>query len=177
MMLRSLVLAFGLALFFAQAAAADAPKPLYNKSVTIRWSEQTSQKNPDGRIVTPIIESERTVYISSAGRLFVRGKRSINNRNYSGGNQFEKGPNESASSGVLRFQGNQLVGTGLFNGFARRVVVSFDGNFSTCSGSVVYGRASGPQTWQGFDGKTYELLSISVSGVSCSIREGNAFAD
>ena len=155
----------------AVVPAHAAPKQLYNKTVIITWSESTSQKAPDGRTVTPVIASERRVYVSSAGRLFVSGKRS--NPGSGLGNRMERGPGEGAGEGVLSFQGNQLVGTGAFHGFARRVVATFDPGFSSCNVTVVYGRSGGASTWKGFDGQTYEVLSISVPSASCSIRDGN----
>jgi hypothetical protein len=55
--------------------------------------------------------------------------------------------------------------------------VSFDAAFTSCNTSVVYGKSGGSTSWKGLDGVTRELLSINVSGASCSIREGNAFAN
>jgi hypothetical protein len=154
--------------------AIAAPAQLHNKTIFIRWSEQVTQKGPDGKVINRTISSERAVYVSSAGRTFVRGTRTSS----SGlGEKFERSPGEGVSQGVLGFQGNQLVGTAVQTGFARRVVGSFDAGFTSCSASVVYGKSGGPTTWKGFDGVTYEVLSISVSGASCSIRDGNAFAN
>jgi hypothetical protein len=158
-------------LSFAASEAIAAPMQLYNKSITVSWSEQTSQRGPDG-VITPTVNTERIVYVSSAGRVFVRGKRS----SPGGGSKGEHGPGEGGSQGVLNFQGNQLVGHAAYHGFARRVVVSFDAGFSSCSTSVVYGKSGGSRTWKGFDGVVRELLSIGVSAASCSIREGNPFA-
>lgn len=171
---RTLGLAGAIALLSCYAAAA-APRELYNKTVSITWAEHAMQKTPDGRTVTPTIMTDRTVYVSGAGRVFVRGNRRIDNRGFSGGRQTEAGPGQGGA-GTLSFQGSQLVGTAVFSGFARRLTVSFDQSFSSCTASVVYGKSGGPTTWTGFNGQTYEIISINVSGASCSIREGNAFA-
>ena len=155
------------------SGAVAAPMQLYNKTITISWSEHVSQKGPDG-LTNPTVNSEAVAYVSSAGRLFVRGKRSLNNRKFSKQRDFS--PGGGSSAGAINFQGNQLVGTAVYDGFARRLVVSFDAGFTSCSASVVYGKSGGPTTWKGLDGQVRELLSVSVSGANCSIREGNALA-
>jgi len=159
--------------------ASAAPKQLYDRTVVVGWTEQVSQKKSDGSISSPTIVTERLAYISTAGRLFVKGRRSINNANYSGSKSFERGPSEGASEGVLSFQGDRLVGTGVHVGFARRVVVTFDQSFTSCSTSVIYGRAGGPAIWKDLKDSrvTYEVQSINVSGATCSIRIGNAVAN
>ena len=63
----------------APALAGPAPKQLYNKSVAIHWVESVLQKAPDGSSRNPQINTQRTAYVSSAGRLFVKGSRNINN--------------------------------------------------------------------------------------------------
>ena len=160
------------------ALAGPAPKQLYNKSISINWVESVLQKAPDGSNRTPQINTQRTAYVSSAGRLFVKGSRSINNRYFQGGNTTERGPDSSGGgNGGFTFEGNQLVGTAVFDGGARRLTVSFDPNFTSCTANVVYGKSgSGNQKWKGFDGVTYELISVSVGSVGCSIRDGNPFA-
>jgi hypothetical protein len=116
--------------FVADAAFASAPpKQLYNKSILVNWVESVLQKAPDGSSRNPQINTTRTAYVSSAGRLFVKGSRNINNRNFQGGNQTERGPdNSGGGSGGFTFEGNQLVGTAVFDGGARRMTVSFDPN-------------------------------------------------
>lgn len=110
--------------FVGGAVAGPAPKQLYNKSVTVNWIESTVQRAPDGRTNTPQINTQRIAYVSSAGRLFVKGTRNINMRNFQGGNQTERGPdNASGGSGGFTFEGDRLVGTAVFNGGARRMTV------------------------------------------------------
>ena len=109
--------------------------------------------------------------------MFVKGSRSINNRNFQGGNQTERGPDSGSAQGGFTFEGSQLIGTAVFDGGARRVAVSFDPGFSSCTANVVYGKSgSANQKWKGFDGVTNELMSVSVGAVGCSIRDGNPFA-
>lgn len=161
------------------ANAGPAPKQLYNKSVVIHWVESTLQRAPDGSSRNPQINTTRTVYVSSAGRVFVKGTRSIKNRLYQGNKNTARGPEGGGGSGGLAFEGNQLVGTAVFDGGARRLSVSFDPSFSSCTANVVYGKSgSGNQKWKTLDGsQTFELISVSVGAVGCSIREGNAVAE
>ncbi len=165
---------------FAVSSAGAAPQQLYNKSVTVNWVESTLQKASDGSSRNPQINSTRIIYISSAGRLFVKGTRSINNRNYQGTKNTIRGPDGSSNAGPggFSFAGNQLIGTAVFDGGARRIAVSFDPGFSSCTANVVYGKSgSANQKWKSLDGtQTFELISVSVGAVGCSIREGNAVA-
>ena len=152
--------------------AAAAPTPLYNKSVVITWAESIQEKDEVGQVLNTSLSRERIAYISSAGRVFIRASQS--SRAAQKKNEIAPG----ADAGALAFRGNSLVGTSVFAGFARRITVNFDASFSTCSASVVYGKAGGPQKWKSLDGKrTLEVQSISVSGASCSIREGNLVAN
>ena len=154
--------------------ALAAPRELYNKTIIITWGEGTMQKTPDGRTINPTLHSERIVYVSSAGRVFVKGNRNAAGRREPG-NQYERGPGEG-NQGTLAFQGNQLVGHAEFSGFARQVTVSFDANYSSCTAKIVYGKSGGPTTWKGFDGRTYEIMSITVNSPSCTVRDGNTLA-
>lgn len=156
----------------AAIPAAAAPAQLYNKSVVIAWSESIQEKNEAGQMLNTSLSRERTVYVSSAGRVFVRATQS---------SRYAEKKNEmapGAGGGTLAFQGNSLVGTAVFAGFARRITVTFDAGFSSCSASVVYGKAGGPQTWKSIDGKqTMTVQSFSASSANCSIREGNLVAN
>lgn len=153
-------------------SAAAAPAQLYNKSVVITWSESIQEKNEAGQLLNTSLSRERIAYISSAGRVFVRSKQSTR----SAQKDVDHAP--GSSPGTLAFQGNNLVGTAVFAGFARRVTVNFDAGFTSCSANVIYGKAGGPQTWKSLDGmRTLEVQSISVSGANCSIRDGNLVAN
>jgi hypothetical protein len=57
-----------------------------------------------------------------------------------------------------------------------RLVIDFDGTFSTCQGKVMHGKESGKNKMRqvGLNNQPVEVQSVSVSGVSCAIKEGNA---
>jgi hypothetical protein len=164
-------LAAGLSLLTLNLAVA-APPQLLNKSVVITWSESIQEKGEDGRVINTPATRERIAHVSSAGRVFVRAT----NHGPGGWNSKENAP--GAAPGSLAFQGSDtMVGTSVFAGFARRLTVTFDASFSSCSAAVVYGKSDGPRKWKSFDGtRTYEALSIAVGSTSCSIRVGNTFA-
>jgi hypothetical protein len=52
----------------AQAASAQ----LLNKTVAISWSESIQEKTEDGRMLNTQASRQRTAYVSSAGRVFVK---------------------------------------------------------------------------------------------------------
>jgi hypothetical protein len=165
----------------SEAAAAGAPAALLNKTISVSWAQTTVQRDDSGRTVNPTINHQRTIYISSQGRIFSRAVRSINNRGFSGSKtgQLAPGDNKGYAGGAasLVFQGSELVGTQAHVSGAGQMRVSFDPSFSSCKVKVIYGRAGGNMRWKGLDGRMYEALSNTTSGESCSISAGNAFAN
>lgn len=156
------------------ASAQSAPKQLYNKSVVIQWSESLQQRRPPNeRIFNTQVTAVRTAYISGAGRVFVRATRS----NKSGGRKDEGTP-DTRAPGSLVFQGNTMVGTTAFDGGARQTRITFDPAFTSCTANVVYGKTgSGPIRWKSWDNNTYETIEANINAVSCSIKDGNPFAN
>lgn len=94
--------------------------------------------------------------------------------------QTENAPGATQNAGGeatgVHFEGNRLVGNTAFARGARRFVATFDPSFSSCTVSVMFGREGGHLQRKGVDGVMYTIDSITASGESCSIREGNAFA-
>ncbi len=56
------------------------------------------------------------------------------------------------------------------------MVISFDPGFTSCSVSVQNAKENGVIKRKGTDGVVREFLSITISGETCSVREGNPFA-
>lgn len=166
-----------LALVFAPfwstvAAAASAPSQLYNKSITVTWGESGVYKRiSDGVNTSPVGQFQRTYYISSAGRIFVRGK---NTSGRYGGTK-EAGPEQNA--GNVSFSGNTLINFGENLGVVRRITSTFDANFSSCSSAVTIGKSGASARIKGFDGAEYEIISMQAGSASCSISSGNALAN
>lgn len=175
---RSLLLAtfaFG-ALAAGQALAA--PPQLLNKTVQLSWSTEVVQRGPDGRVVRPRIDANRTIYVSSAGRLFLRASRENRRLRLKKGGDL--GPEATANKGGeargMRVAGNTIVGTVAFPQGAAQVTISFDPSFSSCSLRILYGREKGRMRRRGLDGKIYDIESLGVTSQSCSVRAGNPFA-
>jgi hypothetical protein len=162
----------------SNTAAAQAPRQLYNKTVAFSYTTQNLMRDADGKTHSGQTGISYTFYISSAGRIFERSSRSPAGGASQGG-QF--GPDSGAKSKTgethsVRFEGNKLVSLRGFVTGASRTVVSFDAAFSSCTVSVQQGREGGVFKRKGTDGVLREFLSITVSGETCSVREGNPFA-
>jgi hypothetical protein len=156
----------------ADAHAGSAPAQLYNKSITVAWGESGLYKRvSDGVNATPVGQFQLIFYISSGGRVFTRG---MNSSGRFGGSK-EFGPEKSSDN--VRFEGNSLVRYGVSLGVARRVVATFEAGFSSCTASVTIGKSGQGTKIIGFDGAVWEVISMKPSASSCSIRDGNAFAN
>jgi hypothetical protein len=167
------------AAIFSQAwpAFAAAPRPLYDKTIHVSWSVAVDQVAPDGRRRNVPVAVKHTVYVSTAGRLFERASRATRK----GEKQTENAPGATRNRGGeatnLHFEGSRLVGTTVFAQGARRFVVSFDANYSTCSVAVLFGRDAKGLKRKGVDGRMYTIESMKASSEACSISAGNSFAN
>ena len=138
------------------------------------WKVTSSgmSKGPDGQSKGFNTQVSRIIYISSAGRLFMRHQ--ATNRSGSRGGDFD--PNDTRQGkGNFQFQGNKLVGVIPYAAGARQIVVSFDGGFSSCTASIIEGHSGGVIKRKGPNGAMYEISGGSTTAPSCSIQSGNAF--
>lgn len=152
--------------------AQAAPAQLYNKTVSIAFSVSANAVAEDGTMANRPRSVQRTIYISSKGRVFSRAERQAGR----GADTVERGPESTA--GAFRFEGNRMVGVNAnFVGGAAQMVVTFDSGFSSCTASVVFGREAGKAfKFKGLDGKNYTTTGVPTATTpSCSIREGNPF--
>ena len=158
------------ALFLANPACA-APAALLNKSITVSYTTTIPGKKDDGSPVTGSRIAVRTIYISSAGRMFAR----VFRRDGNAAQTREAGPGEPANT--LRFVGDKLVGIMQFASGASQMTISFDAGGQSCGAVIVAGRDSGrPIRWKGVDGSMRESTGpVTFSNISCSIASGNAF--
>ncbi len=160
-------------LFAGPAVAGGAPAGLLNKTVTMSWSTSGTGKRADGTSVSFSNVNTRTVYISSAGRPFLRAQ-------VRGGRATREGelaPGEGGGSRGVSFQGDKLIGTEAFASGARRYIASFDSSFSGCTLSVIDAKEGSAQIRRrGPDGAMYEITSVSTGSPTCSIQTGNIFS-
>lgn len=165
----------------AQADAAAAPPQLRNKSIVTRFALSIHQRAPDGRVSTPVVNVGYTVYVSSAGRAFIRQSRSISNPYFSGSRTTEAGPGQSQSGNSetreMQFSGGKLIGNAAFISGAGRMQIGFDPSYARCDVSIQFGKAGGaPIKWKGLDGVMYTVEAVTPGGLTCTIQDGNAFA-
>jgi hypothetical protein len=166
-----------LMVFFAAMMGASsafaAPAGLLDKTVTMSWSTSGSGTRADGKNVSFSNVNVRVVYVSSAGRTFLR--KEVRGRKAARG--ADVGPGEGGSKGSVRLEGNRLIGAETFVSGARQYVATFDSGFSSCSLSVIDAKAGGAKIQRkGPDGAMYVIDSVSSGSPSCSIQSGNAFA-
>ena len=156
----------------ANTANASAPPQLYNKTITINWGESGTYKRiSDGGSASPIGQFQVVVYVSSAGRPFVRAS---NKAGRFGGTR-ERSPEKISNN--VQFGGNTLTMISGSLGIARRVLTTFDGSFASCTTNVTIGKISANATLTGFDGAVYQVISMQPGAASCSIKDGNALAN
>jgi hypothetical protein len=156
--------------------ASGAPQGLLDKTITMSWSTSGSGTRADGTAVSFSNINTRVVYVSSAGRTFLRKQvRGGGRRAAARGADF--GPGEGGSKGSVRLEGNRLVGTEAFTSGARQYVATFDSGFSSCTLSVIDAKAGGAKIQRrGPDGAGYVLDSVSTGSPTCSIQSGNVFS-
>jgi hypothetical protein len=179
--------AMSLSMVTAAHAGSAPPKGLYGKSITVSWSETRSQRFVGEQTFRPVgVNLQRSVYISSAGRVFART--SSNAATRSGRNALSgaaervgtSGTNFSGGASNVQFQGNSMVMRGEFTGSARQVMVNFDNSFESCTAQALTAKQVGTKVavWRGIaSGRMLEVESVSSGPASCSIKSGNVFAD
>jgi hypothetical protein len=156
----------------APLAANGAPAQLLNKTINIAYSVNVTFKTPSGRVLNSARHTSATIYVSNLGRVFARQMAAQASGRASEAS--DKGPGET----TMRFQNGALVGVIPRTSGAVQVTVSFSSGFQSCTVEVLVGKENGkPYKWTGLDGVPYEAVGpITVSGQSCSIKEGNPFA-
>jgi hypothetical protein len=169
---------FVLALIVAAGPAfAAAPPQLHNKTILISWSVAVDQTTPEGHRRNVSVAVYHTVYVSSAGRLFERGSRASGGGRKQSDNAPGATHNRGGEATNVHFEGNRLVGNTAFAQGARRFVATFDPAFSSCTVKVTFGREGGGLKRRGINGQIVTINSMTPSGESCSIRDGNAFGN
>jgi hypothetical protein len=83
----------------------------------------------------------------------------------------------SVSSGV-QFSGNTMILTMRMISGARRITVTFDGGYTSCSATVLNAREGGkPMVIKNrYTGVDREVTDIQASVTGCSVKTGNVFA-
>jgi hypothetical protein len=164
------IIAIALASVIGVSAQAAAPSQLLGKTITFSYTVSAPLKHPDGSIKVGIRTETRIVYVSAAGRLFVRNMR----RNNAGAtDQSEQGPAQNAGS--VRLAGNSIVGTVQRLSGAYQFTIKFDPGYQNCSAEMVFGLAEGERhtKFAGVGGVALEGAGRRSVSTSCSIASGN----
>ena len=170
------------ALLWCHNAAAAAPPQLLGKSVVVTWtnsfmlrpwqSQQPFHPSSSNHVLS--------VYISSAGRLFVRD--SATSRRGSGAVEaVGTGRTRGGGLSLAEFQGAFLLIHAQTKQMAAatQIKVDFDAAFASCNARVIVGKGAGVSTYKMTSLSTGELLevqTVSASRAGCTIRDGNVFA-
>ena len=162
-------------------AAAEAPRELFNKTISISWNEYRVQRADSGEIKKGNTSSTLLVYVGELRRLFTRLSRQGRKRS----NSNDLDPREEINARALALRetfppasrdGSCSSATRCPAGLAasRRPSIrpmraaGFRFCFGKEGGSEIRHRA--------MDGRMYNIVSTDVSGQSCSVRAGNVFA-
>jgi len=165
----TLALAAAAATFVGTEISFAAPAKMLNKTVRYSFSFSAPARREDGTTVAGAGNYSRTLYVSSQGRIFDKEDR----QEYREKKSFERGPEGSK----FRIEGNRIVGILRHLSGATQIIVSFDGEFRTCTMNVMTGIESGkPAQMKGLNGITYTALGkVTYSNQTCSVSDGNAF--
>ena len=155
--------------------AGDAPPQLRNKTLSVSWTTERTFRLPNGRERHSAFTVNRTIYISGAGRFFVKVSVATRNAEVAPG---DKQPHGGARD--VTFSGGKIIGfaeRGKGAG-AGRMIISFDPSYSSCTVNVSFGTQPGKHlNFRNPKGMQVEVLDFHFSGESCSIHDGNAFAN
>lgn len=145
---------------------------LKNKSVVLVWGQSNVWRRiSDNTTGTTAQTVERVIYISSAGRPFVRQKRSAAQTLSI---KTDSGP--ESETGRFTYGGNTVVNFISNGSWATRIAMTFDPSFSSCSVAITTGKNGQNPRSTGMDGGIYEASALNVSSASCSIKDGNVLA-
>jgi hypothetical protein len=170
MNLRVLAAVVFLLYFAAPQARAAAPTALLGKTINFTYTVSAPLRFPDGRVKVGTRTETRTIYVSTAGRLFVRNVR----RNNAGtADKNEQGPGDSGGS--VRFAGNSIVGTIVRITDAYQFTIKFDSAYQSCNADLIFGHAAGEHRTllRSVGGTVLEGAGKRSVSVSCSITSGN----
>lgn len=173
---------FAIAIAILPATAFAAPRGMYGKHFKMTWTETRSQRIAGQTAFRPVsIPCTYTVYVGTEGKVFKRMS-VVSSTGRASGSQDRVGtkPSGNVSANTASFSGNTLIATASFGGAARRIQVTFDGNFSSCSAQVTTAKLASAKSVAMrsiASGATIEIESVSAGAASCSVGQGNPFAN
>jgi hypothetical protein len=172
-----LIVALFLLPVLTSGPASAGPAPLRGISIDLSWTDNRTEKFLDTGEEKPGHQTSQVqLYISEQGRFFSRFNRVAKGNNNRLVNSAVSGEGKSVLN--WRFEGRSVAADQKFAGSgARRIVVSFGDDASSCSLRVVRGKeGSAPIRYPGLTShRPIELIRIEVTNTSCQVRQGNVF--
>src|SRR6266478_1011397 len=165
---------FGVAIVFMVSVpftshAASVPSGLLGKTINFAYTVSVPTKFPDGNIKTTTRSETRIIYVSTAGRIFMRNAR----RNSAGNSEtLEAGPERA--TGELRYSDGVIIGTVANLSSAYQFSLTLDPSFQTCSAKMVFAGLEGQvRKWNAIDGQVLEKAGKGSVAASCTVTAGN----
>jgi hypothetical protein len=149
-----------------------APQQMLGKSIVLRATSTYIIEKPNGTAYPDHHTSEAVIYISTLGRVFIRKQlqtaTSVDRRSKT----TERSPDEAKD---IHWNGNDLVSSRTVDGVQFVQTISFDAGFQTCQVSSQY-KVVGTFRDR-LNGEPRRLRSMTLDSYSCTIQEGNPFAN
>lgn len=150
---------------------------LVGKSVIVSWTENRKQRTNGSEVRAVTRNFQLQMYVSGTGRPFTRVTSS--GRGGTHGNDQVGGGGESLGGGArsVTVNGNAIAVQANWANYARSLRIDVAAGGTDCSAQMSVGKEPGsaPKAFRNTAGQAIEIHSLSVSGVSCSIRPGNVF--
>jgi len=169
-----------LTLLSAAAHAGSAPKELYGKSIIVNWTAHRSQRPlGQGNFRDVNIPLSHKFYFGTTGRLFNR--LSSTSKGYEAAHEVVGTSGTSPGGGPrqIQFSDRTIVLTFTNGDLAHRITIEFNEGFTTCEAQIVSAKPAGANVsviTRNLYGEQIEVRFATVTGVSCSVRDGNVFA-
>jgi hypothetical protein len=153
-----------------------APQGLRGKSVIVTWTELRNQRRGDQTAFNDVVAPlSRTIYVGSTGRPFSRFTGQLRGRTASFEHVGATGTSSGGGPSEVRFDGRTMTLIGSSKGgLARRITIEFSESFTTCQAKVVFAKEAGKDVVVGrslVSGERLDIRSVTVTGVSCSVRD------
>ena len=158
------------------AQGALAPMALRGKSAIVSWSEERAVKRRGAENLRQVRSSHTLqAYISSTGRVFNRYSATGPGGRTGASEQVAGSPDARRQA---RFEGRSLLVENRFKSGARRIAITFDERFASCTATVINGLAQGETKsirTSVITKQEYELYSAKTGPATCEVRNGNVF--
>lgn len=161
-------------LFATPVFSAGAPPQLKGKSIVVTWTETRQQRNEGGTDFRTVIANHKlAIYVSTAGRVF--SKQTNQTRAGSGSTEQVAGEGGGPGARTPLFSGQTMTVIAATQGGARRTVIDFDTSFTSCSAKAGTAFEDGKTkvSMSPITHQRVEIKSVTTSGVSCSLENGN----